>query len=250
MILIFGGTTEGRIAVEVCDRLGLPYIYSTKSALQEITLKHGTLLQGGLTATEIGPFCQSHDIQLIIDAGHPFAENLHHTIAAASLPVIRLQRSFPKHDNRIVYVHSYEQAVNEMIKRSVSCLLALSGVNTIAKMKGFWEEHEAYFRILDRPESWILVEKSQFPENHIIAVSETEALPVSVEKEMSLMQRLHCDAMLTKESGETGGFSVKVEAAFRLGLQVFVIEHPTLPSEWTYVSDAQELEESLRRIIN
>ena len=41
MILIFGGTTEGRAAVNVIEEAGKPYYYSTKGDEQDIYLHHG-----------------------------------------------------------------------------------------------------------------------------------------------------------------------------------------------------------------
>ena len=53
-ILIIGGTTEGRAAVEVCGEAGKPFLYSTLGTSQEIALHHGTRLEGPLDAAEIG----------------------------------------------------------------------------------------------------------------------------------------------------------------------------------------------------
>ena len=43
MILVFGGTTEGRKAVEVLEEGGSPYYYSTKTGEQDLTLHHAHL---------------------------------------------------------------------------------------------------------------------------------------------------------------------------------------------------------------
>ena len=48
MILILGGTTEGRTAVKVADEAGKPYFYSTKGEWQEIQCKHGIRITGGM----------------------------------------------------------------------------------------------------------------------------------------------------------------------------------------------------------
>ena len=49
MILVFGGTTEGRKAVEVLEEGGSPYFYSTKTGEQDITLQHGVRIDGALS---------------------------------------------------------------------------------------------------------------------------------------------------------------------------------------------------------
>ncbi len=93
MILVFGGTTEGRKAVEVLEEAGNAYYYSTKTGEQDITLHHGIRLDGALDASAMSVFCQKHNIRLIVDAAHPFASQLHQTIAQVAeqlnIPVIQ-----------------------------------------------------------------------------------------------------------------------------------------------------------------
>ena len=56
MILILGGTTEGRASVRIADEGSAPYYYSTKGALQEIECAHGIRLTGGMdTPLTIAP---------------------------------------------------------------------------------------------------------------------------------------------------------------------------------------------------
>ena len=129
MILIFGGTTEGRIAVEVCEEAGKPFYYSTRSKLQEVEMHNGVRLSGSMSATEIKSFCHDNNIGCIIDAAHPFAENLHKAIEEAGIPVIRVERSFPRHAIGVTYCHSYEEAISRLEADDINCLLALSGVN-------------------------------------------------------------------------------------------------------------------------
>ena len=73
MILIFGGTTEGRTAAETLDEAGQPFYYSTRGTLQEVTCRNMTRLTGNMDSEKIISFCREHDIRLIIDAAHPFA---------------------------------------------------------------------------------------------------------------------------------------------------------------------------------
>ena len=68
MILVFGGTTEGRKAAEVLEEAGKAYYYSTKTGEQDITLHHGQRIDGALDSEAMLAFCQEHDIRLIVDA--------------------------------------------------------------------------------------------------------------------------------------------------------------------------------------
>ena len=53
MILILGGTTEGRTAVKVADEAGKPYFYSTKGEWQKIQCKHGIRITGGMNTEKM-----------------------------------------------------------------------------------------------------------------------------------------------------------------------------------------------------
>lgn len=234
MILIFGGTTEGRIAVDVCEQAGKPFYYSTKGAMQDVEMHNGVRLAGAMTAADIIAFCREKGVRCIVDAAHPFAVGLHQTIESVGLPVIRLQRRFERRRGGVCYCSDYEDAVAKMSAQNISCLLALSGANTIAKLKGYWMHHKTLFRILNRQESFETALRNQFPTSNIIFYNDDNSIPTK-EDEASLMRQVGCDAIITKDSGASGGFAEKVDAALSLGLKVFVVEHPVLPSHWTYV---------------
>ena len=53
MILILGGTTEGRIAVRTLEEAGKPFYYSTKGDEQEVTMHHGIRLQGAMDELDL-----------------------------------------------------------------------------------------------------------------------------------------------------------------------------------------------------
>ena len=145
MILILGGTTEGRAAVRVADEANQPYFYSTKGTLQEIVCAHGTRLTGAMDVEAMSQFCVANEIRLLIDAAHPFANALHQTIAETAtrlqLPVIRFERRYPPRDPSLHWCENYADAIRQMEADGVEQLLALSGVNTIRPLKPFWEKH-------------------------------------------------------------------------------------------------------------
>ena len=243
-LLLFGGTTEGRLAVDVCEQAGKPFYYSTKGSLQKVDMHNGVHITGAMTAADIVAFCKEHEIGCIVDAAHPFAENLHNTIdearKALGIQVIRLQRVFPEHIKGVEYCSDYDDAINKIREAKVERLLALTGANTIKKLR----QTNAIFRILNRPESIALAEASGLDNDRVIFYNESLEIP-SVEDEKKVMCEVGCDAIITKESGESGGFEVKVKAALELGLKVFVVEHPRLPADWITVTGKY----GLRRVI-
>ncbi|MBO7584286.1 MAG: precorrin-6A/cobalt-precorrin-6A reductase, partial [Bacteroidales bacterium] len=118
MILILGGTTEGRLAVRVADAAGSPYWYSTRGDLQQIECRNGTHISGAMDEAAMTAFCADHGIRLLVDAAHPFATELHRTVAAVAesldLPVVRVERSYPVEDSDIRWCDSYEDAVSKL----------------------------------------------------------------------------------------------------------------------------------------
>lgn len=234
------------MAADVCEEAGKPFFYSTKGALQSVALHNGVRLTGAMTEEELHTFCLNNNIRCIIDAAHPFAENLHSTVACTALPVIRVQRDFPPHIPEVTYCKDYDEAARKMRQDGIGRLLALSGANTIAKLKGFWTDTPTVFRILDREESRELARKNGFRDDQLVFYEKN--LP-TMEEEMALMQQVDCDAIITKESGESGGFDAKVKAALSLGMKVYVVEHPQLPCHWHYVTGRYGLRRMIERLV-
>jgi cobalt-precorrin-5B (C1)-methyltransferase len=226
MIIVFGGTTEGRMAAKVLEESGATYYYSTRSDTQDIQLVHGHHIIGAMEVLEMVALCKEHNIRLIIDAAHPFAVNLHRNVIDLAkqigVPVIRYDRIYPPHDDDFVWCKDYDDAISQLKAHDVSRLLALTGVNTIAKLRGYWHDHECWFRILNRDESLAGAQKAGFPTDRLVYYEKDDTT--------SLIERLQPQAIITKESGTSGRFSEKVTAARQAGIKVFVVERPEYPT--------------------
>ena len=157
MILVFGGTTEGRKAAEALEEAGTPFFYSTRSDEQKLELVNGIHLTGGMEVSEMTAFCHAHDIRLLVDAAHPFATQLHANLLLAAgqthLPIVRYERIYPPHDDTIVWCEDYDDAVRKLESQGIERLLALTGVNTITLLCDYWREHKCWWRILNREAS-------------------------------------------------------------------------------------------------
>ena len=241
MILVFGGTTEGRIAVRKLEEAGTPYYYSTRGDEQEVVLQHGIRLTGALNAQQLKAFCQEHTIRLLIDAGHPFAEMLHQTVAevaiALGIPAIRFERIFPPRDPEIIWCKDFADAIQQIQQHGVKRLLALTGVQTISKLKPLVDQGiDCYFRILNRESSIQIAHDNGITDEHLIFYDADN----NGRSQWSLF-----DAMITKESGLSGGFQEKVETAKENGMQVFAVCRPTTPAVFHIVNG----EHGLRRMV-
>ena len=237
MILIFGGTTEGRKAVEVLEEGCATYYYSTKTGEQDITLHHGQRIDGALDGEAMQTFCREHDIRLIVDAAHPFASQLHQTIAqvaeSLNIPTIRYERIYPERNSEITWIDDYSQ-----IPRDIHSLLATTGVQSIAKLKPLEAEGiRIYYRILQRESSIALALKQGAGSDQICYYEDPQDIPVEAE------------AILLKESGLSGGFSEKVEAAKARGMRIIALKRPQTPAIFTIVNGPYGLRRAVEKLL-
>ena len=233
MILVFGGTTEGRRAAAVLEQAGSPYYYSTRGSGQEVELVHGVRLSGTMDTAAVVAFCREKSVRLIVDAAHPFAEQLHRNLLVAAeeirIPLIRYDRIYPPHTDDITWCSDYADAIRRLEDAGVRRLLALTGVQTIGRLKPYWQRHDTWFRILDRDSSREIAAAHGFPQERLLQADPRQLAPQQQDAQQldsQLLLSLRPEAILTKESGISGGFVEKVEAAKAAGIKVFVINAP------------------------
>lgn len=242
MILVFGGTTEGKTVAGILEEKGCPYFYSTKTEIA-FQGRYGRYRFGAFDKTALMEFCTTHCIHLIIHASHPFAELLHQTIFEAaqqlSIPVLRYERQFPQRMQHalITYLPSYQNVLDHLNTHPVGTLLALSGVQTIEKLEPYWKKHKTIFRILPRAESRRIAESAKFPEENLI-----QEMPVDdVQHELNIIRNYDIQCILTKESGESGFLSTKIKAALESCTPLLILERPPLPETFIKVFNEKEL---------
>ena len=237
MILVFGGTTEGRKAVEMLEEGGSPYFYSTKTGEQDLTLHHGQRIDGALDAEAMQSFCRDNGIRLIVDAAHPFAAQLHQTIAEVSdalkIPAIRYERIFPERDASLEWLDNYEQ-----VPLDIKTLLATTGVQSISKLKPLETKGvKVYYRILNRESSITLAQKQGARMEQLCYFEDPKDLPVEA------------DAILLKESGLSGGFQEKVDAAKARGMRILVLKRPEAPAVFKIVNGPYGLRRAVEKLL-
>ena len=238
MILVFGGTTEGRRAAEVLEEAGSSYYYSTKTGEQELALHHGVRTDGAMDGEAMRQFIREHAIRLIVDAAHPFATTLHQTISEVAadmrIPVIRYDRIYPPRDPDITWIDDYRQ-----VPTDIHSLLATTGVQSISKLK--WLEAEGVkviYRILNR-ESSIRLAYEQGATDEQLCFFEDENMP-------------EADAILLKESGLSGGFVEKVEEAREKGMQIIALKRPQwlmVNGQWSMVNGPYGLRRAVEKLL-
>ncbi len=226
MILVFGGTTEGRKAAGVLEEAGSPFFYSTKTGerlrvgasagMQELSLHNGQRIDGAMDGKAMQAFCQEHEIRLIVDAAHPFASQLHKTIAEVAesmqIPVVRYERIYPERDTSIEWIDDYSQ-----VPTDIHSLLATTGVQSISKLRYLEAQGiKVVYRILNRESSLLLAYEQGATDDQLCYFKDSNDIEIDA------------DAILLKESGISGGFCEKVAAARAKGMRIIVIKRPEL----------------------
>lgn len=237
MLLVFGGTTEGRKAVEVLEEGTGAYYYSTKTGEQDVVLHHGQRIDGAMDTEAMLNFCHVHDIRLIVDAAHPFAQVLHQTIACVAeklqIPVIRYERIYPPRTDDILWIDNYQQ-----IPRNIHTLLATTGVQSIARLKPFEDEGmRIIYRILPRETSIHLAHQQGATDDQLCFYEDGQKIDIEA------------DAILLKESGVSGGFIEKVDAARKRGMRIIVLKRPAMPTSFLTVNGPHGLRREIEHLV-
>lgn len=249
MVLVFGGATEGRVAVDVCEQGAGTYYYSTQGVGQVVALHRGIRLTGAMTKDDMVRFCAEHHIRCIVDAAHPFAEGLHKAVAEVGLPVVRVDMRSRTDEEGVIWCEDFTDAVNKLLSKRPKRLLALTGANSVARLAEYWQGGgDTVFRIMRREESIRMATSAGLPVDKLIFYNDEHALP-SLEDEVKMMEHIGCDAVITKQSGDMGGFATKVAAARKLGIEVYAVRPPALPEEWTVVTGKHTLRRALEHLV-
>ncbi len=237
MILVFGGTTEGRQAVEMLEEAGNAYYYSTKTGEQYIAMHHGQRVDGAMNVAAMQKFCLSHDIRLIVDAAHPFASQLHYTITQVAeslhIPVVRYERIYPPREQDITWIDDYSQ-----VPTDIHSLLATTGVQSISQLK--WLEMfgvKVFYRILNRESSLLYAYEQGATDDQLCYYEDSNDIEVDA------------DAILLKESGLSGGFCEKVAAARAKGMRIIALKRPPLMMQATCVNGPYGLRRAVEKLL-
>ena len=233
-LLVFGGTTEGRmiaarcvsskIYADVCvttdygsDLLpGSPYIRKLigKKSVSEIC----ALLKNGYSA--------------VVDATHPYAENVTANIKAAIAQsgyserrYFRIKREPSPVDKSAVYVDNARQAA-DYLKNTEGRIFIAMGSKEVPLFSCFADRSR--IRVYSSPENGRICRDHGFTD--IISGNG----PFSEYENTRDFEG--CDILVTKDSGKEGGFSEKISAAHKLGMKIIIIKRP--PEEGYYINKA------------
>ena len=227
-LLCFGGTTEGRLLCET----ELDMIYSVVSEFGKdliIPREHLIISQGIMLKDEIVKLLSSGVIYAVVDASHPFARSISPSIKEAcektNIPLARFSRTSEQlsfsPNSSLIYFSSLDELVAEF-KRSYpdKRVFVSSGVKSLKALADYPSFDKMRIRIIPSEESRKLAQDAGLREDQIIS----KTGPFSLEDNLRDFEG--SELLITKESGERGGFKEKIEAAQRLNMISLIISRP------------------------
>lgn len=242
-VLIFGGTTEGRILAEkLCSyNISVTVSVATLSGRDAVTEKENLkCVVNRLNSEEMEELIKEYNI--VVDATHPYASEVTENIIKAStkvnIPYLRLLRCEQKVDN-CVYVKTVEEAVDYVDKFQGNILLT-TGSKDLHKFTSINDfKDRVYARVLPSIEVMEKCFSLGLTAKNIISIMG----PFSLDMNIALIKKVNAKFIITKESGSIGGFSEKVEAATKTGAKLIVIGRPLKETGYS-------LEEVEKRILS
>lgn len=259
--LVFAGTTEGREAALMLARTGISVTAFTATdyghevldgaadGLQNLTVESGRLSEEQIRELLLG---EAPDT-LVVDATHPYAAqvtaNIRRACMDAQKSYIRIVRkSTFAGEPAGVTVLADAQAVTQWANREENIKKKIL-LTTGSKDLRIYTEIESYRdrvwpRILPDMDSLRIATELGYKKSNIICMQG----PFSTEMNIAMIKSVGADVLVTKDTGATGGFDSKLEAALSSGIEAVVIGRPSDQEARQADSEGMSLDELQRHI--
>lgn len=245
-IVIFSGTTEGRIISEYLTKNKVNHHVSVATESGEIVMEKSDFCHihtGRMDENEMEAYLKNVEASYVFDATHPYAEVVTKTIKAVctnlNISYVRILRDEKNKGMTCVEggisIGDYRDYCNEayISENADNCakkLLETKGnilLTTGSKDLSVYTKYEAlrdriYVRVLPSVETLELCKKASIDERRIIAMYG----PHSESLNEAIINQYNIKHLVTKESGNNGGYDEKVTAAKKTNCQIHIIKRP------------------------
>lgn len=226
-LLIFGGTTEGRNLAEFCSENRIHACVSVTTDYGAELLPENEyirVLNGRLDYTEIIKLITENNFSIVIDATHPYAviatENIRLACAETGVKYYRLKRE----SNQLfgIVLNSLDE-LTAYLNKSDKMILSTLGSKELPVLNGVNNCFErVWLRVLPADGIAEQCESYGFDRDKIILGKG----PFTTKQNIEHIRKSGAEILVTKESGITGGYPEKVQAAQQLGIELVTIKRP------------------------
>ncbi len=228
-ILLLGGSSEGaelNTILASCDQTDV--ITSLAGATKSPNKMAGEVITGGFGGVNgLSNFIKSHDISMIIDATHPFADkisqNSHKAAQKNDIPLLRLVRPIwkPESGDRWIYAANMARSA-ESLEGWHNPFLSIGR-----------KDLNAFSQLSDKQFLVRTIDMVDFSPSHSTVHLIQGRGPFELADEIQLMKTHKIDVLVSKNSGGNETYA-KIEAARELQIPVVIIERPSEPSDHKY----------------
>lgn len=241
MILVFSGTKEGNLIIKDLAIAGMNIIASFSSIYGKESIDDylkdlgGRIIVNGekLDLAEILNLIENYKIKIIIDATHPFAINItKNAMVAAEVKKIKYIRFERKElpvvkEKNIHYFDSFKSSLNFLIGLSGNIFFTI-GANNLKEYSTIIgnssKERGIYIKILPTIESINEAIKAGAKTKQIVAFYGFWGKDIL----KSFIFEKSIKAVVTKQSGASGGENEKILASKETGCTLIVIKRPEI----------------------
>lgn len=257
-IVIFSGTTEGRMLSSMLSKDGRPHHVCVateygKEVMEED--RYAKVHVGRMDEKEMEAFfgeLEKDENSLVFDATHPYAtevtENIKNAAKAAGLRYARVKRGEAGDEPEGVMKYPDVKAIASAMNESTGRMLLTTGSKELECFFGALSgsrRADVFVRVLPTVESIELCEKQGVASDHIIAMQG----PFTAEMNEAVIRQYDIKHLITKNSGSAGGYREKLDAARHTGTGIHVVERPG-ESEGITVEEAYRMVAGKRAVFS
>ena len=225
VIWLIGGTSEGRALIKAMADLDVDLFVSvaTDYGAELIEAQDNlTIMAERMDLAKMRTFLQNHQPACVIDATHPYAAIVTATVQEAcaleNAKYVRLLRPVGEAGDYIA-VHDFPEAV-ELLNQVEGNIFLTTGSKNLKDFTAVQDYKERIaLRVLPMKDSLLSALEFGYKPTNIVCMQG----PFSKELNVALFKKFRSKYVVTKDSGEVGGFAEKVEAANEAGAKLIVI---------------------------
>ena len=236
-VLIFAGTTEGRMLAEYLGDAGVKVHACVVTEYGRHLIGEGPNIEVSSHRLGMDGMCAlMMEYPIVVDATHPYAstvtEHIKEACSRTGAEYIRLLRPEGASDSTgdVVDVPDLDSAI-EFLSGTDGVVMATTGSKELekyTKLDGYRDRVVA--RVLSTADNIQKCTELGFQGKNLICMQG----PFSEDLNYAMLKQVDARYMVTKDSGQPGGFEEKYNATRRAGATTVLVGRPTAETGYTY----------------
>ena len=227
-VIVFAGTTEGRLIAQYLGNAGVDVLacVATEFGRQFIEESDHVKVSSGRLGEDGMRRIMKDGCSIVIDATHPYASVITGKIKAAceetGTEYIRLIRPEGSRNDPVTIVPDVQSAV-EFLNGTEGNILVTTGSKELEKYTNIKDyQNRVFARVLSMPDASQTCAEKGFQGKNLFCMQG----PFCEELNYGLLKQVDAKYLVTKDSGEPGGFEEKLSAAKKAGAKIILVARP------------------------